>query len=200
MSNSMRWSRTVPFVCAAIVVGAQDRPSPHAPAVPLDAIDGILDAFRSHQVVGIGDAHGNVQGEALRLLLIRDPRFASAVDDVLVELGNSRHQALMDEYTDGRDVAGAALRRVWHDTAQQQAAPYDMPAVFRTVREVNATLPADRRAAVSRTAIRNHLREARAVAVRRARGEAPASGVDAWTTRCTLASSESPADMRTVTV
>ena len=35
---------------------AQDAPRP---AVPIDPIPAILDAFRQHDIVALGDAHGN---------------------------------------------------------------------------------------------------------------------------------------------
>src|SRR6266850_6986735 len=51
------------------------------PAVPIEPIAAILDAFRSHQVVALGEVdHGNEQGHAFRLSLIRDPGFANTVN------------------------------------------------------------------------------------------------------------------------
>jgi hypothetical protein len=56
------------------------------PALPSDPITGILDAFRSHRMVALGEGtHGNEQGHAFRLALIRDPRFAQTVNDIVVE-------------------------------------------------------------------------------------------------------------------
>ena len=41
-------------------------------------VNAILDAFRSHRVVALGEgSHGNEQGHAFRMSLIRDPRFAT---------------------------------------------------------------------------------------------------------------------------
>lgn len=40
----------------------------------VDAISGILDAFRTHQIVALGEGiHGNNQSHAVRLALLRDP-------------------------------------------------------------------------------------------------------------------------------
>jgi erythromycin esterase-like protein len=76
------------------------------PAVPLDPIPAILDAFKTHQIVALGEgAHGNEQGNAFRLALIRDPRFAATVNDIVVELGNARYQDVMDRYVNGGDVS-----------------------------------------------------------------------------------------------
>lgn len=89
----------------ALDVRALGQPTPAPiPAVPLDATAAILEAFRLHQLVAIGDAHGNQQGEAFQLALIRDPRFAQIVNDILVEGGNSRHQDLVDRFVRGEDV------------------------------------------------------------------------------------------------
>ena len=52
------------------------------PAVPIDPITGVLEAFKTHDVVAMGEGdHGNEQGHAFRLALIRDPRFAAAVNE-----------------------------------------------------------------------------------------------------------------------
>src|SRR5687767_13084221 len=88
-----------------------------ARAVPLEPIAAIIDAFRTHQVVALGEgAHGNVPGHLFRLALLRDPRFAGTVNDIVVEFGNARYQAVMDRYTRGDTVPLEELRRVWEDT------------------------------------------------------------------------------------
>ena len=117
---------------------------PAIPAVALDARSAILDAFRVHQFVALGDAHGNVLGEAFQLALVRDPRFAAAVQDILVESGNSRYQDLVDRFVRGEDVAPDALQRVWLDTTQQQVASMQVPELFTTVRSLNASLAPER--------------------------------------------------------
>jgi DNA-binding TFAR19-related protein (PDSD5 family) len=115
------------------------------PAVPLDARTAILDAFRLHQFVGLGDAHGNTLGETFQLALVRDPRFPTVVNDILVEGGNSRHQALVDRFVRGEDVSPEALQHVWLDTTQQQVASSDVPPLFTAVRSINAGLAPTRR-------------------------------------------------------
>ncbi len=122
----------------------QTTPAP-IPAVPLDAKAAILDAFRLHQLVAIGDAHGNQQGEAFQLALIGDPRFSQIVNDILVESGNARYQQLVDRFVAGEEVAPDTLQRVWLDTTQQQVASLEVPELFTVVRRINATLPPDRR-------------------------------------------------------
>src|SRR5579859_807861 len=65
------------------------------PAVPVEPITAIIDAFHSHSIVAIGDDHGNEQIHAFRLSLIRDPRFAATVNDIVVEFGSARYQDLI---------------------------------------------------------------------------------------------------------
>jgi len=86
-------------------------------ATPIDAVTAIVDAFRSHDVIALGKGpHGNVPGHRFRLSLVRDPRFAATVDDVLVEFGRGRQRAVMDRFVNGEDIPYDTLRRVWEDT------------------------------------------------------------------------------------
>ncbi len=115
------------------------------PAVPIDAKTAILDAFRQHRVVGIGDAHGNRLGGDFHLALIRDPRFPSVVNDILIESGNARYQADLDRYVRGEDVPRERLQRIWLDTTQQHVASLDLPEIVTAVRAINAALGPERR-------------------------------------------------------
>jgi hypothetical protein len=119
--------------------------APNRPAVALDAKTAIFEAFRRHRLVAIGDAHGNQQGEAFQLALIRDPRFPTVVADILVESGNSRYQDLVDRYLRGEEVAPDALQRVWLDTTQQHIASLEPSELLAAVRGVNASLAPARR-------------------------------------------------------
>ena len=113
----------------------------------VDAISGILEAFRSHPIVALGEGiHGNNQAHAFRLALVRDPRFPTVVNDIVVEFGSGRYQTVMDRFIRGADVPYAELRKAWQDTTN--ATPiWDTPIYeefFRAVREVNASLSSDR--------------------------------------------------------
>ena len=133
------------FAVAAIVWGWQT-PPPAPRNGPLEPITAILDAFRSHGIVAIGEAHGNEQGHAFRLGLIRDPRFAALVNDIVVESGNARYQDVIDRFVRGEAVPDAVLRQVWQNTTQPHAI-WDRPIYeefFRAVRGVNEALPRER--------------------------------------------------------
>jgi hypothetical protein len=113
-------------------------------AKPLDPIDGIIDAFKTHDVVALGEGdHGNEQGAQFRTKLYRDARFQAVVNDIVVESGNGRYQAMMDRYIAGETVPEKELRMAWLETTQ----PTDVwdrdiyADMFRTIREVNQKLP-----------------------------------------------------------
>jgi hypothetical protein len=118
------------------------------PAVPTEPIDSIIQAFRSHNLVALGEGnHNNEQGHAFRMALIRDRRFANIVNDIVVEFGNARDQAVVDRFIAGDDVADVDLRRVWQDTTAATTI-WDVPIYeefFRAVRAQNATLKPERR-------------------------------------------------------
>lgn len=134
----------VALLIVGIHGGAAQEP-PVRPAVPRPAVAAVVEAFRDHRLVGLGDAHGNRLGDAFRLALVRDPAFLTVVDDLVVESGNSRHQDLADRYVRGEAVDAAALRRIWLDTTQQQAATLGVPELFTAARALNASRPPERR-------------------------------------------------------
>ncbi len=116
-------------------------------AAPLDAITTILDAFRTHPVVGLEEEHADEGSHAFRLSLIRDPRFLLVVNDILVEFGNSRYQDIVDRFIGGEPVADENLRKVWQNTTQAGTI-WDRPIYenfYQAVRAVNAKLPSGQR-------------------------------------------------------
>ncbi len=131
-------------LCTASLTNA---PARVAATAPLDAISSIVNAFRQHAIVALDEEHGDARSSAFRLALMRDPRFAASVDDVVVEFGNAHYQDVIDRFVNGDTVSYEVLRRVWQDTTIPQAI-WDRPIYeefFRTVREINAQLPRDRR-------------------------------------------------------
>src|SRR5262245_8271022 len=125
-----------PFILA-LGPSAFAQPSASAkPAVPLDAHVAIVEAFKSHSLVALGETHGHREGEDFLLDLIADSRFTAAVSDIVVEGGISTHQPMVDRFVGGEDVS---LPRAWGDT------PSIVTKVVQRVREINETLPKARR-------------------------------------------------------
>lgn len=118
-----------------------------AELVQKPALDAIFDAFKTHAVVGLGDAHGVAESGAFYSTLLRDPRFAAEVGNVVVEFGGAGQQAVIDRYVAGEDVPYEQLRRVWLDVGGWFPGIVETmyPAFFAHVRAVNLALPADRR-------------------------------------------------------
>src|SRR5688500_2720443 len=111
-------------------------------AKPSEPIAGIFEAFKTHHIVSIPAAHRNTASHAFLLSLIRDPRFPTVVNDVVVECGNALHQDVADRFVRGVDVPYETLRTIWLDTTQAQPG-CDTPQpeeTLRTVRAVNASL------------------------------------------------------------
>ena len=109
--------------------------------------DTVLDAFRTHRLVGLGEAHNLQNHHDALTLLLTDPRLPGVVDDIVVEFGNALYQPVIDRFIAGQPVANADLRPVWRNTTQSPTATWDEPVYeqfYRTVRAVNAALPAGR--------------------------------------------------------
>jgi len=143
----MRWLRI--SVIAVVLFGVWSAPgalaqSGTAPAVPLEPVAAIVDAFRTHDLVALCDAHGNEQSQAFLRTPVRDPRFADAVNDIVFESGNARYQDLVDRFVRGEAVPAASLRQVWENHTVANELPVDA-GFFDAVRAVNASRPAGHR-------------------------------------------------------
>jgi hypothetical protein len=121
--------------------------SPGRAAVPVDPIDAIIKAFDTYSIVALGEGpHGNEQGHAFRLRLLRDPRFAATVNDIVVESGSARYQDVVDRYMQGEDVPTTTMREVFENTVTPTPV-WDRPMYaefFRAVRALNRVLPRNR--------------------------------------------------------
>jgi hypothetical protein len=112
-----------------------------------DAKDGIFGAFQTHPLVGIAEAHGLAQELDFYSALIRDPRFASGVGNVVLEVGDAAYQDVVDRYVNGENVPYVELRKVWADTVGFSPTVDSVGSVniYNTIRTVNMTLPPDKR-------------------------------------------------------
>jgi hypothetical protein len=111
-----------------------------------DAVQGVIDAFKSANLVALGERHWAREDSEFRLKLIRNPAFARTVTDVVVEFANPLYQDLLDRYMNGEAVLSIDVRKIWQDTTQPGA--WDSPVYedfLRAVRRVNALLPEERR-------------------------------------------------------
>ena len=128
-----------------VALAACSHPAAPRPASS-SAIDGVIAAFDRAPVVAIDEHHRSATCHAFLDDLIRDPRFAAAANDIVIEFANPLHQDVLDRFVAGDAVDDRELRHVWQDTTQLLA--WDAPVyrqMLETVRDVNRTLPADRK-------------------------------------------------------
>ncbi|MBW8708513.1 MAG: hypothetical protein JF627_04485 [Alphaproteobacteria bacterium] len=130
------------LLCAGIAPVAAQVPPTVTPAM-----DGIFAAFQTHPLVGIGEHHRVAQELEFYAALVRDPRFAAEVGNVVVEFGGAIHQDIIDRYVNGEEVPYIELRKVWTDTVGwlPVVTAVGYPAFFAQVRETNLALPPDKR-------------------------------------------------------
>lgn len=152
-NGSLRWSiQLTPDgkVASAVVFRAIDtRAVAVAPGtrVIAPAVDGIFEAFKTHALVGLGDAHGVLLGMDFYATLVRDPRFARDVGNLVVEFGAGGRQDVINRYVAGEKVPYTQLRTIWTDTVGwiPNAGWLGFAKLLAAVREVNKGLPADKR-------------------------------------------------------
>lgn len=122
-----------------VSIGAAQNPPPRPP-LPADPIVSIIDALRTHDIVTLTDPHGNVQMQAFLLSLVRDPRFADAVNDIVIETASARYQDAIDRFVRGDDIERDVLRKAWEDHTVANSLGIQAGELLRTVRTVNSSL------------------------------------------------------------
>jgi hypothetical protein len=127
------------------VTPAVAQPSPTAKLSVVPAVQGVLDAFASRPIVALGEEHGLAQELDFYSAVVRDPRFAAEVGNVVVESGSATQQATIDRYLAGETVPYAELRKVWSDTVEGAWAYLGNINLFAQVRATNLSLPPERR-------------------------------------------------------
>ena len=117
------------------------------PALPVEPVSAIVDAFHSHDVVGVSEAsHGEEWGYAFLLSLLHDSRFVDAVDDIVIENGSARYQDVADRFVRGENVSIETLSQVWRNTVTPGLGDdQSWRQVFQGVRDINASRPNGRR-------------------------------------------------------
>ena len=112
---------------------------------PKPAVPALLELFATRPLVALGELHGSQDEADFISALLHQPAFPATVQMIVFEIGNARHQAVVDRFVAGEPVAAQDLRPVWRDMFGWG---FDMPIYeqfFRTVRAINRTLaPAQR--------------------------------------------------------
>jgi hypothetical protein len=148
MCRYRRLAGVLSFAFIVLSLQAQNVAPPTLPnPIVTPAVDGILTAFQTHPLVGLSDWHGMAQEEDFYAQLVKDPRFAKEIGNVVVEFGDGAQQDTLDRYLDGEDVPYEQLRKVWSDTvgAVPTITSMGYPNFFAQVRLINTNLPESER-------------------------------------------------------
>ena len=104
---------------------------------PKNASAGVLQAFEAHDIVMLGEIHGNKQEYEWLQSLVANPEFADRVDDIVMEFGNSLYQESVDRYLAGEAVTIEDVQRAWRNTLGLGPPPPIYGDLYKTVRETN---------------------------------------------------------------
>ena len=141
--------KKVAFVITLLVVLEVSSASAQAPSnlQVTPAVDGVFEAFKTKPLVALGESHGLAQMGALYFALVRDPRFADQIGNLVVETGGAANQAVIDRYVAGQEVPYPELRKVWTDTVGwTPVVAFQMNlGLFAAVRAANKELPPEKR-------------------------------------------------------
>lgn len=145
MSKRGKWTALMLWLAIAGAAAQPAGPTANPPAQP--AIDGIIAAFQKHPLVGLGDYHDVAQEADFYAALVRDPRFARDVGNVVVEFGSASSQDIVDRYLAGETLPYAELRKIWTDRVSWVPGGARLGYInfFAQVRAVNLGLPANQR-------------------------------------------------------
>lgn len=105
---------------------------------PESATEAVLRAFRAHDLVLLGEMHGNRQQYEWLGELVVNAEFADQVDNVVMEFGNSRYQDVVDRYIRGDSVPLTDVELAWRNTGASVGPPSPVIAsLYKAVRESN---------------------------------------------------------------
>jgi hypothetical protein len=138
--------RLIAILTSVVLLNASTTVSAAPSPKITNAVDGIFDAFRSHPLVGLDDLHGMAQEQDFYSVLLRDPRFAAQVGNVVLETGSAAQQSTADRYVNGEDVPYKQFRKVWTDTVSNDPTQFFIGTIniFDAIRTANKKLAANK--------------------------------------------------------
>ncbi len=107
--------------------------------MPLEVV---AQALRDGQLVGLGEAHGFGGIFSVLQALVLAPSLSPLYDDIYVEFGNRKHQAMLNHYLAGESVPASELAAIWLDSMAFPAwLPPQYGDFFAQVRQANLNRP-----------------------------------------------------------
>ena len=125
---------------------AQSAQTVTRPAAPVDAIQGLVTAFKHYPVVVIGESHWLRQAGDFYMRLVRDPSVQENIQDIVIEFASRQNQPLLDRYVGGEDVPIEEVKHIWRDTTK--VGSWESPIYaewLASIQDVNKTLPRTQR-------------------------------------------------------
>ena len=108
-----------------------------------DADTSIINLFKQHNIVAIGDAHFYDEVMSYITKLVTNGEFSENCQHIVVEFGNGKYQSIIDDYVSGKTVDKNQLKKVWQDTLFFTAwTPAVYANFFTVVRNHNLQQPA----------------------------------------------------------
>ena len=113
-------------------------------------VEQILSAWKTADVVCLGEAHDRYYDNELRIALIRHPAFSRTVRAIVVEMANPVRQDLLDRFIlDGATLSREEIAPIWRDATNPEVWESPIYEQFlRAVRDVNLRLPREQRVRV----------------------------------------------------
>jgi uncharacterized iron-regulated protein len=98
----------------------------------------VLKASQSHDIVILGENHGNKQEYQWPRSLVNSPELADSVYDIVMEFGNSLYQQVVDRYVRGDEVSIEEVQGAWRDTMASVGPPSPVyESLYQAVRDGN---------------------------------------------------------------
>ncbi len=94
------------------------------------ASSAIIEAFSDHDIVMLGEVHGDKQEYEWLNELAKNREFDERVDDIVVEFGNSLYQKSVDRYMAGEDVPMEQVEKAWRNMIGAVGPPSPMYGEF----------------------------------------------------------------------
>jgi hypothetical protein len=110
-----------------------------------DPVRAITKAFEDHEIVMIGDLHGNKQEYELLRQLIVSAEFTEKANDIVMEVGNALYQSAIDKYVSGEDAPYEQVQGAWRNSLLIGAASPVYEGLYAAIRDANRGRSANRR-------------------------------------------------------
>ncbi|NQV72711.1 hypothetical protein HQ496_06285 [bacterium] len=111
-------------------------------------VDSILKAIEENRVVALGENHGHAELHDLILKTLATQRASEALDDIVVEWGNSLYQPTIDRYLAGDSVPWDSVALAWRNAVVSPNTVWDSEVYanfFKGVREINSRAGRDKK-------------------------------------------------------